>query len=78
MKHVVEVTYDHQRGYYVASHPDLSGPVAALSLAGLRRALDQLFPGDEVRLVLDRLAQAERDKRRLGGHGGPEQWSRRR
>jgi hypothetical protein len=63
----VDVTFDQQRGY-VASHPELP-TITALSLAGLRRKIDeQLISEDvDVRLTLDRAARHERDQRRYGG-----------
>jgi hypothetical protein len=46
--------------------PDLHAPVTALSLGGLRRHIEiVLLPDDvDVKLVLDRVARRERDKRR--------------
>jgi hypothetical protein len=54
--------------------------VAALSLALLRRRVEDQLRGDnrDVRLVLDKRARQERDLRRSGGHGGKEQWRNRR
>jgi hypothetical protein len=61
----VSVSFDEGRGY-VGSHPDLRSPVTALSLGGLRRKIETaLLPDDvNVRLVLDRAARLERDRRR--------------
>jgi len=64
----VAVSFDERRGY-VGTHPELRSPVTALSLSGLRRKIEAaLLPGDvDVRLVLDRAARLERDRRRLQG-----------
>ncbi len=64
----VSVTFDERRGY-VATAPELRQPVLALSLAGLRRKIEiALLPDDvNVRLVLDRAARMERDRRRRRG-----------
>jgi hypothetical protein len=73
----VTVSFDERRGY-VASHPKLRSPVTALSLGGLRRHIEALMLPDsvDVRLMLDRAALRERDRRRRGGDlgaraGGP-------
>lgn len=73
----VDVTYDEQRGY-VGSSTALRTPVVALSLRMLRQRIEErLLPDEpEIRLVLDRGARQERDRRRRGGHGGASQWSR--
>ena len=49
--------------------PDLAEPITALSLAVLRRRIEErLLPDSvEVRLVLDRAARQERDQRRRWG-----------
>jgi hypothetical protein len=62
----VAVTFD-QRGY-VASGEGLP-TITALSLAGLRRRIDEHLSGQDVipRLVLDKRARVERDQRRAGG-----------
>jgi len=64
----VAVSFDERRGY-VGTHPELRSPMTALSLGGLRRKTEAaLLPGDvDVRLVLDRAARLERDRRRLQG-----------
>ena len=63
----IEVTFDPGRGY-VATHPQLAAPVIALSLTVLRaRLASQLGGVERVHLKLDRLALAQRDKRRRSG-----------
>jgi hypothetical protein len=64
----VSVTFDERRGY-VALVPDLAEPITALSLAVLRRRIEERLLPDtaEVRLMLDRRARLERDRRRLTG-----------
>ena len=59
------VTFDPARGY-IASAPVLRQPIVALSLSSLRRRIEAtLMPDDvDVRLVLDRVARLERDRRR--------------
>jgi hypothetical protein len=70
----VAVTFD-QRGY-VASGEGLP-TITALSLAGLRRRIDEHLTGQGIipRLVLDKPARVERDQRRAGSasrpHEGP-------
>jgi hypothetical protein len=61
----VSVTYDERRGY-VGTAPELRLPVVALSLGGLRRKIEiAMLPDDlDMRLVLDRSARLERDRRR--------------
>jgi hypothetical protein len=61
----VSVTFDGRRGY-VATAPELRQPVTALSLGGLRKRIEALMLPDDValRLVLDRAARQERDRRR--------------
>jgi hypothetical protein len=51
----VSVTFDSAKGY-VATVPDLAGPIAALSLAVLRRRIEERLIGEDVdvKLVLDR------------------------
>jgi hypothetical protein len=68
----VAVSFDEGRGY-VGSHPDLRSPVTALSLGGLRRKIEAaLLPDDvNVRLVLDRGARLERDRRRRSVAAAP-------
>jgi len=68
----VSVSFDEGRGY-VGSHPDLRSPVTALSLGGLRRKIEAaLLPDDvNVRLVLDRGARLERDRRRRSVAAAP-------
>src|SRR5262249_24476207 len=64
----VAVSFDERRGY-VGTHPELRSPVTALSLGGLRRKVEiALLPevDVDVRLVLDRGARLERDRRRIG------------
>jgi hypothetical protein len=64
----VSVTFDARRGY-VATVPDLAAPITALSLAVLRRRIEERLLPDtvDVQLVLDRAARLERDQRRRGG-----------
>ena len=64
----VAVSFDERRGY-VGTHPGLRSPVTALSLGGLRRKIEAalLHEDIDVRLVLDRAARLERDRRRLQG-----------
>jgi hypothetical protein len=66
----VSVTFDPAKGY-VATVPDLAEPITALSLAVLRRRIEErLLPDSiEVRLNLDKRARLERDQRRRGGAG---------
>jgi hypothetical protein len=66
----VSVTFEPAKGY-VATVPDLAEPITALSLALLRRRIEErLLPDSvEVRLMLDRRARFERDRRRRGGEG---------
>jgi hypothetical protein len=66
----VAVTFD-QRGY-VASGEGLP-TITALSLAALRRRIDEHLIGQDVipRLVLDKRARVERDQRRAGDAGHP-------
>ena len=60
----VNVTYAAERGY-IGSVPGLRQPVAALSLAGLRRKVEALLLPDDVRVVqLDGRAERERHRRR--------------
>ena len=72
---IVEVSFDHHRNCYVASHRALRAPVTAFSLAHLRKRIEDQLKGEgaDVRLVLDKKARFERDNRRWGGHGGREQ-----
>ena len=68
------VTYDPARGYVTT---DTEEPrLSALSLAGLRRQLEAAYADAEILLTLDKRARSERDARRLGVHGGAEQWRR--
>ena len=64
----VAVSFDERRGY-VGTAEGLRAPVIALSLSGLRRKIEVLMLPDDmdVRLVLDRRARLERDRRRLIG-----------
>jgi hypothetical protein len=65
---IVAVTFDAERGY-IGSAPELRQPVTALSLAVLRKRIEERLIGEdvEVRLMLDRAARLERDRRRLTG-----------
>jgi hypothetical protein len=65
---VVAVTFDAERGY-IATAPELRSPVVALSLGGIRRKIEIALLPDvvDVRLMLDRAARLERDRRRRGG-----------
>jgi hypothetical protein len=70
----VAVSFDERRGGYIGAHPQLPSPVTALSLGGLRRRIEiALLPEVDVdiRLVLDRGARLERDRRRLTGRPRP-------
>jgi hypothetical protein len=62
----VGVSYDPRRGYFTTG-AELPTTVA-LSLASLRKRIEAaLLPDDiDVRLVLDRAARHERDRRRRG------------
>jgi hypothetical protein len=73
----VSVSFDSARGY-VATVPDLAEPFTALSLAVLRRRIEErLLPNSvEVRLMLDRRARLERDQRRRGGASRPTDYAR--
>jgi len=64
----VDVTFDERFGY-TGTAPELRSAVRALSLNGLRRLVEDQFPGQalDLRLVLDRKAKLERDARRNGG-----------
>jgi hypothetical protein len=71
----IAVSYDVAKGWYVATHEQRT--FGALSLSGLRQQIEALLPeGVSVTLRLDHTARMERDRRRRGGHGGPEQWRR--
>ena len=61
----VGVSYDLRRGYYITTTTNVP-PTAALSLAGLRKQIEAALKPDtvDVRLVLDRVARLERDRRR--------------
>jgi hypothetical protein len=61
----VSVTFDAERGY-VATAAELRQPVIAVSLGGLRRRIEALMLPDNVnvRLILDRTAELERNRRR--------------
>jgi len=62
----VGVSYDLRRGYYITTTTTNVPPTAALSLAGLRKQIEAALMPDtvDVRLVLDRVARLERDRRR--------------
>jgi hypothetical protein len=64
-RHEVSVSFDPTRGY-TATVDRLRGPLAALSLGGLRRRIEAALLPDEpvVQLRLDRAARLERDRRR--------------
>ena len=64
----VSVTFDERRGY-VGTATELPAPVVALSLSSLRRRIEVALLPDEpvVRLLLDRAARLERDRRRRSG-----------
>jgi hypothetical protein len=68
----VSVTFDERRGY-VGTAPELKVPVAALSLTGLCHRVEVAMLPDtvEIKLVLDRAARLERDRRRLTGRPRP-------
>jgi hypothetical protein len=61
----VGVSFDPTRGYFTTGG-ELPRSLAALSLGGLRRRVEALMLPDDVdvRLVLDRVAERERDRRR--------------
>jgi hypothetical protein len=63
---MISVTFDPARGYVTAGG---ELPLAALSLSGLRRRIEDAHRGEdvEIKLVLDRAARLERDQRRRGG-----------
>jgi hypothetical protein len=65
----IAVTYDLAKGYYIGMHPELPTPVVALSLAVLCKRVEERLIGEDVdvKLVLDRAARQERDRRRRGG-----------
>jgi hypothetical protein len=67
----VSVTFDATKGY-VALVPDLAEPITALSLAVLRRRIEErLLPDSvEVQLVLDRAARARPPPRWRGPGDG--------
>jgi hypothetical protein len=73
----VAVTFDERRGY-VASAAELRSPVVALSLSGLRRRIETALLPDDVnlRLILDRTAERERNRRRPAPPtgAGPSSW----
>ena len=73
----VSVTFVPAKGY-VGHVPDLAEPITALSLALLRRRIEErLLPDSiEVRLMLDRRARHERDQRRRGGGPRPSDYAR--
>ncbi len=58
------MTFDSAKGY-VAMVPDLAESLTALSLDGLRRRIGAALLSDivDVRLVLDRAARGDRDRR---------------
>jgi hypothetical protein len=66
----VSVTFEPAKGY-VAMVPDVAEPITALSLAVLRRRIEERLLPDSIdlRLMLDRRARLERDQRRRGGEG---------
>jgi hypothetical protein len=66
----IAVTYDLAKGYYIGTAPELHTPVVALSLAVLRKRIEEQLIGEDVdvRLVLDRAARLERDRRRQQQH----------
>jgi hypothetical protein len=70
-KLVVEVGFDAAHGHYVAHHPELK-PFTALSLFGLRKKIEAaLLPETvDIKLVLNRSARLERDRRRRSGEQG--------
>jgi hypothetical protein len=67
----VSVTFDERRGY-IGSAPELRSPVVALSLGGLRRRIEALMLRDNVnvQLILDRIAERERNRRRQQAQTG--------
>jgi hypothetical protein len=73
---MVSVTFDDRRGY-VGIASELKAPVIALNLGGLRRKVEiALLPDDpDVKLVLDRAARRERDRRSRGREHGRERLS---
>jgi hypothetical protein len=64
----IAVTYDLAKGYYIGVHPELRTPVVALSLAVLRKRVEERLIGEDIdiKLVLDATAERERNRRRAG------------
>jgi hypothetical protein len=77
MSERLEINVTFAGGYYHASHPRLP-TICALSLAVLRKRVEEKLNGEdvEVRLMLDRRARLERDRRRRGGAGRPTDYAR--
>jgi hypothetical protein len=77
-KLVVDVGFDAAHGHYVAHHPELK-PFTALSLFGLRKKIEAAFLPEtvDIKLVLNRSARLERDRRRRSGEQGRDRaWPR--
>jgi hypothetical protein len=66
---LIAVTFDASRGGYIVTHPQLTAPVIALSLAVLRQrcAVALQVSIERVKLRLDKSARRQRDQRRSGG-----------
>ena len=64
----IAVSYDLAKGYYIGIHPELRTPVVALSLAVLRKRVEERLIGEDIdiKLVLDATAERERNRRRAG------------
>jgi hypothetical protein len=58
----INASFDPRRGYYTTGSE--LPTVTASELAGLRRRIEQRMTGVDVRLVLDRAARRECDRRR--------------
>jgi hypothetical protein len=73
---IVEVTFDCHRGY-VAIHDDLP-TITALSLQKLRERIEAHLgiDGAAARLVLDKRARMEHERRRRGGAARVSDYSR--
>jgi hypothetical protein len=73
----VSVTFDERRGY--VARADGLPAVTALSLAGVHKRINALLMPDDgvpLKLVLDRAARLERDRRRRGGASRPTDYAR--
>ena len=59
----IAVSYDLAKGYYIGIHPELRTPVVALSLAVLRKRVEERLIGEDIdiKLVLDATAPTATD-----------------